>query len=558
MTEGMKKVKRIIKVVLLFTMLYFKNDMLYAQLNINSSMTPQQLVQNVLVGGGVTISNVTMTGSATLYGYFSSGNTTNLGLDAGVLLTTGNASYVNQPVVQLMSDEMMLPGDFDLDSLTSSDTHDACILEFDFIPQADTIRFRYVFGSEEYPEYVCSQFNDVFGFFLSGPGISGPYSNNSTNIALIPGTTLPVAINTVNKGSMGTYGNSTNCTSLAYSMYYVDNEALGGTTIVFDGFTKVFTAWHVVTPCQTYHIKLAISDVWDGYYDSGVFLEANSFSTPSINIDAHASMNDSLMVEGCGNGTYIFSRSGDLNCAYTVNYLIEGSAINGTDYQDITGQPIANNVIFPIGIDTVTLTIYPVQDNISEPDESIIILIPQVASCNEDTLKATLYIKNVDPIKVMTTGDTLICNEAGEYSTIQAIVVGGYGPYIYSWFPISGNTSTFSVSPSLTTTYTVVVTDTCGTANASDTIIIEVLCLIEIPNVFTPNNDNINEFFYINNIEQYPASKLTIFNRWGRKVYESTNYKNEWDGRGNSEGVYYYVLTLNNRSTYNGTVTILR
>jgi len=58
-------------------------------------------------------------------------------------------------------------------------TFDASILEFDFIPQSDTLKFNYIFGSEEYPEYVNSGYNDVFGFFISGPGIAGPFYRRS-------------------------------------------------------------------------------------------------------------------------------------------------------------------------------------------------------------------------------------------------------------------------------------------------------------------------------------------------------------------------------------------
>lgn len=119
--------------------------------------------------------------------------------------------------------------------------------------------FQFVFGSEEYPEYV-NQFNDVFGFFINGPGINGPHSNNSKNIALIPGTNTPVSINNVNEGNN--------------SEYFVVNDL---DFIQYDGFTTVFTAESEVQPMQTYHIKLAIGDGVDHFYDSGVLLQASSF-----------------------------------------------------------------------------------------------------------------------------------------------------------------------------------------------------------------------------------------------------------------------------------------
>ena len=116
------------------------------------------------------------------------------------------------------------------------------------------------FASEEYPEYV-NQFNDVFAFFISGPGITGPYSSptgfpgGSANIALLPGTTTPVTINNVNNGDNDCFsgGPSGPCVNCAF---YVDN--CNGTTVEFDGFTTKLEAKIPVNPCQTYHLKLAI------------------------------------------------------------------------------------------------------------------------------------------------------------------------------------------------------------------------------------------------------------------------------------------------------------
>jgi gliding motility-associated-like protein len=115
--------------------------------------------------------------------------------------------------------------------------------------------------------------NDVFGFFISGPGISG-----QQNIALIPGTGVPVSINTLNNGTVGTavFTPDPNCI-LSNSGYFVDNDNPPGLTVQYDGFTTVLTAIAKVMPCQTYHLKFAIADGGDDAYDSGVFLETESF-----------------------------------------------------------------------------------------------------------------------------------------------------------------------------------------------------------------------------------------------------------------------------------------
>jgi len=136
-----------------------------------------------------------------------------------------------------------------LNALTTgnpSTNKDACVLEFDFIPQGDSINVKFVFGSEEYPRYACSNYNDVFAFLVSGPGIIG---NN--NIALVPGISIPVSINSVNErpGSSGSIGN---CTMLGagspFTSLFVNNSR--STDVTYNGLTVVLTAQIVVQPCQ--------------------------------------------------------------------------------------------------------------------------------------------------------------------------------------------------------------------------------------------------------------------------------------------------------------------
>ena len=112
---------------------------------------------------------------------------------------------------------------------------------------------------------------------------------------------------------------------------------------------------------------------------------------------------------------------------------------------------------------------------------------------------------------------------------------------------------------------------------------------LKIPNVFTPNGDGTNDYFIISldggsdlpgggstskdggveheydNYEPlnryYESSELTIFNRWGRIVYHSTDYQNDWDGGGLADGTYFYVLKchgLKNDATYQGSVMIIK
>lgn len=224
------------------------------------------LTVNSFVLGGVTTSNIQYTGGTNTLGNFSNGNTTNLGLSDGIIMTTGNISnpQIGNTVGTFASTSNGEPGCPELDLLSGYTTYDASILEFDLVPVGNILEFNYIFASEEYPEYVGSSYNDVFAFFISGPNpIGGNYHN--LNIAEIPGTALPVAINNVNQ--------------TLNSTYFVNNELLGGQDIIFDGFTTLLTAQIDVIPANTYHLKMAISDVGDEAFDSAIFLKAQSMKS---------------------------------------------------------------------------------------------------------------------------------------------------------------------------------------------------------------------------------------------------------------------------------------
>jgi hypothetical protein len=236
----------------------------FSQLTTDTTATAQQLV-NTIVGPGYTVSNIKLNCAGKAIATFT--GTSNIGFEKGILLTNGMASLAKGPNDKTGAGyNQGRAGDLQLDSLIGTETFDGCALEFDLIPSNDTLKINYVFGSEEYPEYVNKQFNDGFGFFVSGPGIKG-----SKNIATIPGTAIPVSINSVNAGKN--------------SQYFVDNTS--GISIQYDGFTKPLTAVQAVTPFSTYHLKIAIADVTDGIYDSGVFIEAGTLvGIKSVQLDA--------------------------------------------------------------------------------------------------------------------------------------------------------------------------------------------------------------------------------------------------------------------------------
>lgn len=163
-------------------------------------------------------------------------------------------------------------------------------VEFDFIPHFDAIDFEYTFASTEYMSYTCSQFNDIFGFFLTGPGITGTYYNSSENLATVPGSNgIPVCINSINSGIPSGSNSTAACT-------YVDpnfqnnsslfNMNLQGTSgyipFPFNGYTESLSISDSLIPDSTYHLKIVISDVADNAFNSAVFLSGNSFTSYPI------------------------------------------------------------------------------------------------------------------------------------------------------------------------------------------------------------------------------------------------------------------------------------
>ena len=231
------------------------------------SVTLDELLQ-CLLGPDVQVSNATLTAAPGAAGLFTGGASV-IGIDQGLLLSSGNIiTLVGPNQFDDTSNDNGYPGDSDLDALIPGYvTFDATILEFDFTCQDPTaISFQYVFGSEEYNEWVGSPYNDVFGFFLNG-----------TNIAVVPAGCsapgIPVAINNVNceYPYMPPFGPNCDC--------YRNNALPEGGGLIdteMDGLTQVFYATAEIDP-GTNHMKLAIADAGDGILDSNVMIRCQSF-----------------------------------------------------------------------------------------------------------------------------------------------------------------------------------------------------------------------------------------------------------------------------------------
>ncbi len=238
-----------------------------------TSQTPEDLAFT-LVGDGVFIWNISFIGATSAAGTFS-GGTEIIGFDEGVILSSGVVSNVIGPnTSDGKTASNSLPGDSDLTALIPGfTTHDATILEFDFIPENNVVSFQYVFTSDEYNEWVNTAFNDVFGFFLNG-----------VNVALLPGTNIAVSINNVNEGNpFGDLATASN------PHYYINNDLSDGGGSIdteMDGLTVVLSVDAPVQAGESNHIKLAIADAGDNILDSTVFIKASSFTDQPADTDA--------------------------------------------------------------------------------------------------------------------------------------------------------------------------------------------------------------------------------------------------------------------------------
>lgn len=403
---------------------------------------------DVIAAPGVVISNVTLNCPGGSYGTFNAPGNCNVGMESGIVLTNGSALDAQGPDSGGgTSTDLLGSGDMDLDDLLSSYfvTQDACILEFDVFAPTDMLSFNYSFGSEEYPEFAPPNntiYNDVFGFFISGPGISGPFTNDAINIALIPNTTTPVSINNVN--------------AITNNQYYVDNE--GGLCVEYDAFTAVLTATAEVVACETYHIKLAVADVGDGVFDSGVFIQAQSLSTGAATIvpTYEYSPDVEFAIEGCATGVFNISLDGAQTDTTVIYIDVGGTATNGEDFAEIP-----DSLVFLPGDTVISIPIDPIEDGIIEGLEQAIIYLTTPTDCgNIQTDSAVLDMQDFIDLAIFPESPFITCADA----TFEITANNAIG---YQW---STGDTTASIMVTVTENTTYYVTGTVGNCMVEDSI----------------------------------------------------------------------------------------
>ncbi|RZJ33563.1 MAG: hypothetical protein EOO51_13380, partial [Flavobacterium sp.] len=300
--------------------------------------TTTQLVTDVLLNNTcATVSNVTSSTGTNFglttngIGYFNQ-NGSGFPFEDGIVLTSGNAANAPGPnTTNLSEGDFTWPGDADLLQVLNNQgitgtTNNASVLEFDFVPITNEISFNFIFASEEYGIFQCS-FSDVFAFLLTNTA-----SGVTTNLAVVPNTTTPIAVYTIRDAL---YNNGCPSVNPQYFGNYYDFPAQSplGAPINYNGATVPLTASAPVVPGTMYHIKLAIADFNDSAYDSAVFLEGGSFGLGNLELG------DNLLVSTgtalCTNESTTLTVNLD-PALYTFQWLEGGNVIDGATGPSLT------------------------------------------------------------------------------------------------------------------------------------------------------------------------------------------------------------------------------
>ena len=466
---------------------------LQAQLDVESGLSLEEYVNDILLGNGIQAFNILYQGGDQQLGYLTGGDDV-FSISSGLILSCDVAENLECPTDFLTCDGCLGTGFSDPDLLdiansvpdligenfNVSSVNDGCVLEFDFVAAGDTVSFDYVFGSDEYLTWINTQFNDVFAFFLSGPGITGPYDSpagfpdGAVNIAGIPNTdpNIPITISSVNPGTN--------------AEFYIDNQ--GGSDVCINGYTVPFTASHPVECGETYHIKLAIADGSDTALESVVVLEEGSFeSNAVVQIDLSIDVGGpeaNTIYEDCGQATLTFERPVetilDIQEMVYINYG-NSVATNGVDYgqpqPDGSLLPLPDSIVFAPFVSIVQFILTAAIDGVAEGPELVEMEIENVAACNGGGLTTyfSFFVAEEPPPFEVSGYNTEMC--LGDIIELAPLVSGGYGNYTFDWLCNGETGSPYFFEPSEAGPWEceIIVGDTCGMPSESAIIEVEVL-----------------------------------------------------------------------------------
>ncbi len=375
------------------------------------------------------------------------------GSGIGMMMSTGVSTAANGPNNSPdVGTDHGLPGDLDLTGMTMGfpPTFDANVVQFDFTaPYTGFLTFNVVFASEEYPAGNC----DAFGIFASGPGITGPFSNNSQNYAILPGSSYNI--------------NACEVSPNNNAIFYVDNTL--GSDTQFDGFTIPITVRIPIVECGDYHIKIAIADTGDGLYDSGIFIEGNTFGYEQA-IEGEVvveSTQSNITYEACSDAVIRVCRVDKTNLfpELYVDYTIlpSSTATLGLDY-----MAFPPTFVIPAGEACVDIPIQLIPDLLPEGDEFLNIELVSPCECITPTVE--IIIRDTPPFE-MSVPDITVCQD--DILFLEPEITSGVPNYDYQWSDGSTDPAlNFEAEIPASSMYSVTVTDGCGRSRIDSALVV--------------------------------------------------------------------------------------
>lgn len=457
--------------------------MAYSQISVTSAngQNVKDLLETHFLGGGIEISNVRFNGqnvvNSNQIGFFANPNTANpnVGLASGIVMVTGDvndaAAGTSSGIVSSISSPATNGNDWSIplrmvlndQGNSAQSMNDVAVLQFDFVASGEYVKFDYVFASEEYPSFVHSSFNDAFGFFISGPfddqgnpvneGIPYQYRN----IAVIPGTTEPITINTVHD-QRGCHDE--------YSVYHITNT---NNNCKMNAYTVALSTEEVyVVPCYKYKLELVICDVGDASYNSCVFLGEGSFKVDEYSLKEMIPPTGvgTAYVKGCDSDTITMTinRPAFENEQHVLNFF--GTAVEGEDFEllDLNGNPAGRTLTFMEG-DTSASIIIKFKNHPTDIGGETLELGIATEFINDCAQIDTIQFNITTPqlLEYTISEDVIYCeNELPKNENVEINITGGIGEITYEWSAgVTPDQASNTVGITQPTTIYITATDGC-------------------------------------------------------------------------------------------------
>ncbi len=436
---------------------------LQAQVAAVTNVSPEEAVA-ALVGPSLQVSNISFTGDSMQIGTYENA-VGDFPFANGIILSTSHAGSFSpdstsaEPATPVNTEDDLLSIANSVPPLigqafTVADVNDVAILEFDFVASCPQLTFQYAFGSDEYLTFVNTQYNDVFAFLISGPGISGPYAappefpDGAANLAIVPGSNppLPITISSVN--------NQLN------TQYYIDNPGnTNNTSVSCTGYTDSLVVLSDLVCGATYHMKLAIADGSDNSLKSIVVFKPQSFECfePALALepDNPFLVGEQSLYEGCVDGIIRITPPSCSSDSVTIYLDYSGSAIMDVDYEG-SGDIALPDSVRLAGSDTL-IYVTILTDTQIEVLETLQVTASYMSLQDElITTTSTINVFDYD-FPTLAVDDLFIC----EQETAVPTITNGLEPFTYQWDDLSTEpTKEYTTADS--GAHTLVITDVCG------------------------------------------------------------------------------------------------